>query len=884
MPAAPMPPDEQDRLQATSHTLAAPDDPDPQEGTRRRRSLASAVLWGLIGLMGVLLALSVRSQTAMSLDQARHNYRTESRDEALHAAESVDDLFVEMYQGLRTVARLPGVRSIDRYAQNFSADSRTTVQEIYNNLYTNVAVSELYIVPVDLEPDEIDPNTGEPQEPITTFDEFIVGRNADQDAHAEEHAEIEEIEIHEYRLMRKQLSWMREHFPHESNIEGLDFPAVSGPAVSTCDNSQYSPSNPDELDRSGLIYSVPFYGTDGNLKGCISAVVLIRVFAGTLPGDEFVVRHKEHGVLLTASLDERSLRSRRHVESIEPDPTLLYSEVIPLNAVEGVGEWKFWVGYDDARFWARPDVIATRRVGLIGYMIAIMVTVTMWGIAWLAMRHYRTIRHFVTRLEHQVSARTVELELQTSQLREEVVERTRSETLITDQNRVLELLATGRSIETVLRSLAETVERYQPGIICTVLLVDGNTSRLRHAAAPSLPATFTDRIDGNQLGYPDDAREPPAYTAHRVIVEDISTDPSWEDLREPALQQGLRACWSQPVAAPDGTLGGAIALYYREPRGPTDPELRLIDGAARLAAVAIQRKRTEQEREELHRALVNASRQAGKAEVATGVLHNVGNSLNSVNTATDEAARRIRALPLDDLVEVSGLVDRHADDLGAFVVDHEQGKLLPAFLRQFGTHLVDERTQVLEELSQLHKYVDHIAQVVNMQQKHARTSELIEPVRLIDIIEEALGISANSLERHSVEVDRAFDVDPVIRTDQHQVVQILVNLINNAKQAMVDMPMHERRISIRVAPDDDDGVRVELCDTGSGIAAEHLPRLFEHGFTTRAEGHGFGLHTSSISAHQLGGSLSAQSDGPGYGATFVLTLPGRCAAQREEAA
>jgi signal transduction histidine kinase len=109
--------------------------------------------------------------------------------------------------------------------------------------------------------------------------------------------------------------------------------------------------------------------------------------------------------------------------------------------------------------------------------------------------------------------------------------------------------------------------------------------------------------------------------------------------------------------------------------------------------------------------------------------------------------------------------------------------------------------------------------------------------------------------------------------DRHKVLQILVNLLTNAKYACDESNRPEKRINVWIRKDSSDHVRIGVCDNGVGIAAENLNRVFEHGFTTRKTGHGFGLHSCALAARELGGSLTAQSDGPGKGATFILEIP-----------
>ena len=196
------------------------------------------ILYCAIVGLGAALAAAVYVKEQSDLKVALANYREESHATTQGVATRLEETFNHMYAGLRTMARLPGVRSIDRYAAHFDAGARQTVQEIYNNLASTVTMSEIYIVPLAFEPDQVDVLTGKLQIPITTFDQLIVGRHADLKIENEE-SELEEIEIFEYRLMRQQLAQLRTQFPHEDDIRGLEYPAIAGPEVITCDNSLF---------------------------------------------------------------------------------------------------------------------------------------------------------------------------------------------------------------------------------------------------------------------------------------------------------------------------------------------------------------------------------------------------------------------------------------------------------------------------------------------------------------------------------------------------------------------------------------------------------------------------------------------------------------------
>ncbi len=298
------------------------------------------------------------------------------------------------------------------------------------------------------------------------------------------------------------------------------------------------------------------------------------------------------------------------------------------------------------------------------------------------------------------------------------------------------------------------------------------------------------------------------------------------------------------------------------------------------------RKEAEAEREKLNRQLMATSRQAGMAEVATGVLHNVGNVLNSVNVSASIVEEALRKSKVARLAQVSEMIEQHAGDLGRYLTGDEKGKLIPAYLKQLSQHLGAEQEQLLGEMRSLTRHVGHIKDIIGVQQSVAKIAGVVEKASAKDLLEDALRMIAASLERHRISVEREFEQVPTVETDKHKVLQILVNLLTNALDAMKETAGKRQgvlRLRIRAtdavggaapAPGPGTpGVRIEVADNGIGIAAENLTKIFTHGFTTKKEGHGFGLHSAALAAKELQGSLTAASDGPGGGSVFVLALP-----------
>ncbi len=275
---------------------------------------------------------------------------------------------------------------------------------------------------------------------------------------------------------------------------------------------------------------------------------------------------------------------------------------------------------------------------------------------------------------------------------------------------------------------------------------------------------------------------------------------------------------------------------------------------------------------EAHQQLLVTSRQAGMAEVATNVLHNVGNVLNSVNVSAEAVAGKIRHFRIASLKNVAQLLREHEHHLPEFFTQDSRGKELPAYMVQLAESLAEPQKVILQEMKSLQNNIEHIKQIVSMQQGHARTSSVLETLPVVEIVEGAININSASITRHGVTLVREFEKVPPVLVDRHKVLPILVNLLSNAKHAL-DHAGEDKRLTVRVAMGGKDSVQIKVIDNGAGIAPENLTRVFQHGFTTKKDGHGFGLHSGALAAREMGGKLIAESDGVGRGAVFTLELP-----------
>jgi signal transduction histidine kinase len=301
----------------------------------------------------------------------------------------------------------------------------------------------------------------------------------------------------------------------------------------------------------------------------------------------------------------------------------------------------------------------------------------------------------------------------------------------------------------------------------------------------------------------------------------------------------------------------------------THGELREL--ADHLNAMTADLEARDTRTKTLQREIVTMSRVAGMAEVATGVLHNVGNVLNSLNVSVSVVGEQLRSSKVMSLGKTIEMFESHPGGLSGFLAT-DRGKLLPSYLSAVARRLLEENSQAQRELASVVGNVDHIKTIVMTQQRYAQPSGVDEALDLTALVDDALKIGESSFARHGIELVRDIAPDlPHIVSDRHKLLQILINLISNARHALkssdglLRLTVRARRCDI--------GIAIDVVDTGVGIAPENLSRIFQHGFTTKKDGHGFGLHASANAARELGGTLQGTSDGPGCGATFTLEVP-----------
>ncbi len=333
----------------------------------------------------------------------------------------------------------------------------------------------------------------------------------------------------------------------------------------------------------------------------------------------------------------------------------------------------------------------------------------------------------------------------------------------------------------------------------------------------------------------------------------------------------LAVCWARITQLIRRYLGARDVAEGRLKRANETLENRVVERTRDLSVANEKLTASLEELRATQQRLVEASRRVGMADVATSVLHNVGNVLNSVNVSTDVALNVVRSSKGLSLGKAVALLQRQPDR-AAFLAHDPRGKKLVEYFGAVALALDEERVKLTDELTGLARHVEHIKVIVSKQQAHAKVGAVAERLRLATLVDDALALNAGAADQHTIEVLREYEEIGMVETDRHKLFDVIVNLVANARQALRDC-QSDRRLTVRVRAGGERGADIEVEDNGSGIEPGNMPRLFTHGFTTKADGHGFGLHSAACAVIELGGQLRAFSGGVGRGAKFIVSLP-----------
>lgn len=295
-------------------------------------------------------------------NRALETHKTQAIEQAKRVETTLRLKLEQAYQGLRTISLLPSVKRLERGGETLDADTKLVLDQLYNNLVANISVSEIYIIPLDLDPGETDPATGKPKGPILMLDEAVASTSRTEDGHAEQ-----PTEEFEYAELRRQLDLLKRTYPKADNVEGLKVPFISGTSVITCDHEEYKSTGNDE-DRTGIILSVPFYGEDGNLKGTISAIIRENVFRRMLPDMNLILINTATGYAVSRSDSDLSEKSLEYARAGLSDPSLLNSTILPIELSAPTGGWNLWLGVTQSGFQSSTAVQKLKETRVLGWM------------------------------------------------------------------------------------------------------------------------------------------------------------------------------------------------------------------------------------------------------------------------------------------------------------------------------------------------------------------------------------------------------------------------------------------------------------------------------------------------------------------------------------
>ncbi len=334
--------------------------------------LIPSILLTLLGFVGLFF---VKGQYEKEVKELKNIYIEKKDEEVRQSISKIEDHFYTIYQSLRMMSLFPGIRVIDRYATNLDQNSKGAIQQIYNNTFLSTYISEIYILPKIFNPEKIDPKTGIMESPITTFDEFIVGKTGGNES-GEKITHLPEEEIYEYREMVKQLNHFKLNYPRNHVMDLEAVPIHISKEVVTCDNSNFSLKDLKESNnkpRNGYVVTVPTYDYDGKFYGGISAVFRSDILKNLLISRSLGLVNRNKKIEITNKPSRLWVETAfKYFENGQLNPDLIYNKIIKLN-IKDVTPWSIWVAFDNNDFYLWDRYLQMKRSTKVSIIILIII-------------------------------------------------------------------------------------------------------------------------------------------------------------------------------------------------------------------------------------------------------------------------------------------------------------------------------------------------------------------------------------------------------------------------------------------------------------------------------------------------------------------------------
>lgn len=397
-----------------------------------------------------------------------------------------------------------------------------------------------------------------------------------------------------------------------------------------------------------------------------------------------------------------------------------------------------------------------------------------------------------------------------------------------------------------------------------ILVLDRDKDSLRFAASHSVSEDVRQRL--NEIEIPNGTGIAGWVATNRkpILVDDPANDTRFFGQVDQKTNFQTRDLLAAPIILGDDVLG-VLEVVNCKPRPFSEWDLPNLSVISAVVAIFLERAQLLSQKKRI-------LNEAGKAEIANSVLHNIGNVLNSVTVSCELMDSHLERLSLPKLQQTVEIINQHIENLGAFFDKHPKGKMVPPYLDRLSNTLLAEQKTLLREVRKISGKMRLMREIIETQQTIARMGPT-EAQDLIQMVEEGIAVAEPFLERQETELVREFQTDKPIRAQKSKVVHILINLIKNGAEAMRHLPVERRIVRVETVELRDGRVCIRISDCGIGIAPEIRGKLFGHGFTTKEDGHGFGLNFCAKAMEEMNGSIEVESRGKDKGATFILTFP-----------